>query len=75
MKIPSGRIVWGALLALGGIVEAYGIMAAPSDDTLSEFTRWAFQVDSPAGRAVFLAAWGGFATWFTYHILSGRKKK
>lgn len=71
-KIPRGRIIWGAVLAVAGTIETVGIADHWREDTLSEFTRWAFHVQSPIGRAAFVAGWGVFSAWFTYHILTGR---
>lgn len=70
--MPLGRAVWGLFLLVGGLLETYGILHPNHNDTLSEFTRWAFHVDSGAGQAVFLALWGGFSAWYAWHIL--RKK-
>lgn len=73
--MPKGRIVWGITLLIAGALEAYGIANPGSNDTLSEFTRWAFHVDSGAGQAIFLAVWGSFSAWFAWHILTFMKKK
>lgn len=70
-----GRFVWGAVLAFAGAIEVEGILNPNKDDTLSEFTRWFFHVDSPVGSFVFGVLWVAFATWFFVHILGGRKKK
>jgi hypothetical protein len=73
--MKMGRFVWGALLVYGAAIEVEGIVNPDSQDTLSEFTRWAFQVDSTAGAVIFGVLWTAFATWFLVHILGGRKKK
>lgn len=73
--MPRGRLVWGAILAIAGAVEVYGIAAPNADDTLSEFTRWAFATDTTPGRVIFGLGWLGFASWFLVHILNDGKKK
>lgn len=67
---PVGRVAWGVLLAGAGALEYYGIRNPQGDDTLSEFTRWAFHVDTPAGRGIFAVAWTVFAVWFLKHIVT-----
>lgn len=64
-----GRYVWGGILLLGAVIETYGILHPGNNDTLSEWTRWAFQTDTATGRAIFIGAWGAFAAWFAWHIL------
>ena len=75
MTTRRGRLVWGGILALAGAVELYGILAADPDDTLSEFTRWIFDVDSTTGAWVFGVGWVGFAAWYLVHIIGGRRRK
>lgn len=72
--MSAGRIAWGAVLLVAGALEAYGVANPGKDDTLSEFTRWAFQVDHPAGRLIFIAVWLGFSGWFLRHIVAGAAK-
>lgn len=73
--MKHGRIVWGGLLLVGAIAETYGILYPGNNDTLSEFTRWAFQTDSTTGRYIFFAAWGLFSSWFAWHIIGTPKKR
>lgn len=39
--------------------------------TLSANTRKAFRIATKIGRAVFLAAFGGFVFWFLFHVVLG----
>lgn len=71
MAIKRGHIVWAALLLVGGAVEAHGIRHPGQGDTLSEVTRSAFSVHTRPGAAAFLLGWGGFAAWYTRHIVGG----
>ena len=75
LKAPIGRIIWGAILFVAGCMELWGITHSASDDTLSEFTHWAFQVDSVVGQTIFLIVWGSFSAWFAWHILTFMGKK
>lgn len=72
--MKMGRFVWGAILLFGAAVEIDGVLNPDNNDTLSEFTRWAFHVDSTAGAIAFGVLWTAFAAWFLVHILGGRKK-
>lgn len=63
--------VWGGLIAAGGVYEAVALVNKRPGDTLSETTRKAFRVHTPAGKAAFGTLWISFATWFTGHILWG----
>ncbi|WP_326795645.1 hypothetical protein OG946_09225 [Streptomyces sp. NBC_01808] len=60
--------IWGGLLALGAVVEVVALWTPKKGDTLSERTRAWFRVRTPVGKAVFVAAWVGFAGWFLVHI-------
>lgn len=73
-RTPGGLAIWGGILAVAGIVEVWGITNPGSHDTLSEFTRWIFDTDD-SGALVFGVGWVGFAAWFLWHILGGRKKR
>ena len=74
MSTPRGRLVWGVLVGIGLTVEAWGIFHPGAEDTLSEFTRWAFATDTTAGKWIFGAAWVGFAAWFLPHIVGAARK-
>lgn len=71
--MPPGRKVWLSLLAAGGTYELIGLLDPDGEDTLSEFTRWAFRTHTKPGAVAFLATSLGFVAWFLPHIL--RKKK
>lgn len=72
--MPKGRLAWGGLLLVGAALEGYGIANPESNDTLSEFTRWAFATDITAGRVAFAVCWIAFAGWYLVHILGGRNR-
>jgi hypothetical protein len=69
MAEPDPDMVWGLLLATGFAYEVYALLNKTPGDTLSERTRAWFRTHKQPGRAVFAAAWLGFATWFFVHIL------
>lgn len=73
--MSMGRFVWGALLVFGAAIEINGVMNPGGEDTLSEFTRWAFQVDTTPGAVIFGTAWLAFSAWYLVHILKGRNAK
>lgn len=73
MTTPAvGSTTWAALLVAGSAFEAYTLKTNRHDDTLSQTTRRTFHVTTPAGRAAFLAAWGGFSAWYALHVTRGR---
>lgn len=59
--------VWGALLALILIVEAWTLSTPAKGDTLSE-TIWRTVRDHHIGRYVLWGVW----SWLTYHFLLQR---
>lgn len=63
--------IWASLILAGAAFEAYTLKNGREGDTLSETTRRAFRVRTKAGKIIFTAAWGGFATWYLGHILWG----
>lgn len=72
--MPTGRKVWLALLLAGGAFEARAVLDPHSEDTLSEFTRWAFRTHTKKGAAVFTTAALGFGGWFVPHIIQHKQK-
>lgn len=72
--MPTGRKVWLGLLLAGGAYELRGIFRPGMEDTLSEFTRWAFQTHTDRGRLAFGSLWPMFALWFYGHILRRRRE-
>ncbi|AWK09605.1 hypothetical protein DDQ41_12495 [Streptomyces spongiicola] len=62
-------LIWAALLALGAAYELLALADAEDGNTLSERVRAWFRVHTRPGRAIFAAAWTGFAVWFLVHIL------
>jgi hypothetical protein len=68
-----GSRVWAALLAAGVAYETYALVTGHADDTLSEATRRTFRTRTPAGRVVFLVAWGAFAGWYAGHVARSPK--
>lgn len=67
--MPTGRKVWLALLLTGGAYELRGVLHPHEEDTLSEFTRWAFRTHTKTGAVAFTAACLAFGAWFLPHIL------
>lgn len=65
----SPRHVWGGALGTLVAYDLYCDRNTTTGDTLSEVTRDVFAVHTPAGRAVFLAAWVLLSGWFLPHIL------
>lgn len=66
------NIVWGALLGLGAVYEAYGVVIRPNVGlTLSERIRAWFQVSTTTGKGVFVVVWLGLTAWFIPHIIFG----
>ncbi|MFJ3793451.1 hypothetical protein [Kitasatospora sp. NPDC090091] len=68
--MPNADLVWGLVLGVGAVVEAYALCNRKLGDTLSERTRAWFRVRTKPGRAVFTVAWCGFSAWFLFHILT-----
>ena len=73
MAVQRGYVVWGAILAVGAVIETHGIRNPGQGDTLSEFTRVAFGVHTKPGAVAFAAGWGIFSAWFVHHILPARR--
>jgi hypothetical protein len=71
--MSTGRKVWLGLLLAGGAFELRAVLDPKGEDTLSEFTRWAFRTHTKAGAVTFAVAALSFGGWFIPHIL--RKKK
>ncbi|HEY1177475.1 MAG TPA: hypothetical protein VGF17_15060 [Phytomonospora sp.] len=69
MGAPRPGVVWGGLLAAGVAYETYGLFGDVEGDTLSEVTRALFRTSHPVGKAVFLAGYVGFSSWFVPHIV------
>ncbi|MCT9090577.1 hypothetical protein N4G70_17190 [Streptomyces sp. ASQP_92] len=63
-------VIWGAVLAVGALVELWALRNAQPGDTLSERVRVWFRTHTRPGRAAFAVAWLGFSAWFLVHILS-----
>lgn len=64
----SPRLVWGGLLATGGLYEFYALTNDVEGDTLSEVTRDVFGTDTRRGRVAFTVAYVAFSVWFVPHI-------
>jgi hypothetical protein len=60
---------WAGLLLLGALYELYALVNGMPGDTLSERIRAWCAVHTQPGRAIFLAGWITFATWFAVHIV------
>ena len=67
--MSKGRKVWLALLLAGGAFELQALLHPDREDTLSEFTRWAFRTHTKAGAVTFAVAALTFGGWFIPHIL------
>lgn len=65
--------LWVAWLALFGVIEGVALLNKKSGDTLSENVwRWFKVRDGQSmGRAIRMAALGGFLAWLAAHFLSG----
>lgn len=61
---------WGAVLALGAVLEAEGVAGKRHHHTLSHATRSVFGTDRTQGRVAFGVAWVGFCGWYLSHILN-----
>ncbi|MEL3944511.1 hypothetical protein [Streptomyces sp. LNU-CPARS28] len=68
--MTSPDVIWGAVLAVGALVELWALRNAQPGDTLSERVRTWFRTHTRPGRAVFAAAWLGFSAWFLVHIVT-----
>ncbi len=71
MDTGTAALVWGGLFLAGAAVEAWALLNKRSGDTLSETTRRAFRVRTPAGALAFGVLWSSFSVWFGGHILFG----
>lgn len=60
-----GTGIWLGILAF----ELWAARARPRW-TLSEVIRQLLHTRTAIGRTIFLVAWGGFATWFAWHIIT-----
>lgn len=63
-------LIWANLLVLGLAFELFTLVDGEDGNTLSERVRAWFRVHTRPGRAAFVIAWTGFATWFLIHILT-----
>lgn len=72
MSTPDTRradLAWLAALGLPVALEAVALRRGLGEWTLSAWVRRRVRPDRPAGRALFLGAWLGFAAWFARHII------
>lgn len=63
-----GLWFWAAWLAVGAIVEAWGIARKSHGDTFSEFTRSVLVNAAPRLKWWTLAGYVALAVWFGIHI-------
>lgn len=67
----NSNVVWGVLLGVCAVYEAYAIGSHRVGDTLSERLRSWFRVSTRSGRIVFTVTWLAFTAWFVPHIIVG----
>ena len=61
--------LWGAWLLVGTAFEVWGVwFHMQGDDTLSEFTVWAFRASTTIGWFALMLLMGFLAAWFPGHV-------
>lgn len=67
--LPRSRVIWPTAIAALAALDMWCDRGEPDSDTLSEFLREVFAVDTPAGKAAFTLALTVGANWLHNHIL------